>query len=122
MPDAAVKAAAWERFKGEGYGSLHLTSAAMGGFQWYCQRELLAPYAERFFEDATGVFQERTHEFSRAWFGALFPDFRVERGVLDRSQRFLGTVSEELPTLVRSLREANDDLERAIKCREFATS
>ena len=46
----------------------------------------------------------------------------MERGVLDRSQRFLGTVSEELPTLVRSLREANDDLERAIKCREFATS
>ena len=55
-------------------------------------------------------------------FGALFPDFRVERAILDRSQRFLGTVSEELPTLVRSLREANDDLERAIKCREFAAS
>jgi aminopeptidase N len=122
VPDAAVKAAAWERFKGEGYGSLHLTSAAMSGFQWYCQRDLLAPYAERFFEDVTGVFQDRPHEFARAYFGALFPDFRVERATLERAQRFLGTVSEELPTLVRSLREADDDLERAIRCREFAAS
>ena len=47
----AVKAAAWEKFKGDGYGSLHLSSAAMGGFQWYCQKDLLAPYAERFFEE-----------------------------------------------------------------------
>ncbi len=120
VPDPAVKAAAWEKFKGEGYGSLHLTSAAMGGFQWYCQRELLAPYAEQFFEDVTGVFQAQPHEFARAYFGALFPDFRVSREVLGRSERFLGTVTAELPTLVRSLQEANDDLERAIKCREFA--
>ena len=31
-PDAAVKAAAWERIHGEGYGSFHLTQAAMLGF------------------------------------------------------------------------------------------
>ena len=121
-PDAAVKADAWTRFQGEGYGSLHLTSAAMSGFHWYTQRDLLAPYTERFFEQVVAVFEAKPHEFARAWFGALFPGNRVQRETLERSQRLLAGVPESLPTLVRSLREANDDLERAIKCREFASA
>ena len=122
VPDAVVKAEAWRRFHEEGYGSLHLTTAAMGGFQWYTQRDLIQPYDERFFEIVTKVYEEKPQEFTRAYFGALFPGYRVDRSILERSQRFLATVSPELPTLIRTLREANDDLERAIKCREFALS
>jgi aminopeptidase N len=122
VPDAGVKEAAWAKFHGEGYGSLHLTSAAMGGFQWYVQRDMLKPYDERFFEDVTKIYEERPQEFTRAYFGALFPAYRVERPFLERSEQFLAGVSPELPTLIRALREANDDLERSIKCREFAAS
>jgi len=120
VPDAAVKAAAWTRFAGEGYGSLHLTAAAMGGFTWNVQRELLTPYVERFFSEVTTVFEQRPHEFARAYFGALFPDYRMDRPTLDRSAALLSEVAGRLPTLERSLREANDDLARAIACREFA--
>jgi aminopeptidase N len=122
VPDLAVKEDAWQKFHGEGYGSLHLTSAAMSGFQWYVQRDMLRPFDERFFEEATKIYEERPQEFTRAYFGALFPAYRVERPMLERSERFLATVSPELPTLIRALREANDDLERSIKCREFAAS
>ena len=121
-PSAEAKAEAWERIHGEGYGSLHLTAAAMGGFHWSVQRELLDPWVWEFFERAPKVFAERQNEFTRAWFANLFPHFRIEQAVLDRSRALLDEIGDGLPLLARSLREANDDLERAIRCRDFAAS
>ena len=121
-PSAEVKAEAWRRFLEEGYGSLHLTAAAMGGFHWWVQRELLEPYTERFFERLPDIFEQRDNEFARSYFGALFPGYRVERELLERGERLLAQVGDRLPLLSRSLREANDDLSRAIRCREYAAS
>ena len=120
-PDAQLKARAWERFHGEGYGSLHLTAAAMRGFQWWPQRRLTRPYEEPFFDGVIGIFETRPKEFCSTYFGNLFPN-RVERDVLERARALLETVPESLPILHRSLREEMDALERAIKCREFAAS
>ncbi len=119
-PSAAVKAAAWERFLGEGYGSLYLTGAAMSGFNWSHQRELLEPYVERFFAEAPGVFRREEKEFMSDYFGALFPAYRVDQAVLDRSEQLLAEAGDELPVLARMLREANDELGRSIRCRAFA--
>ena len=121
-PSEDVKAEAWRRIHDEGYGSLHLTGAAMGGFHWNVQRELLDPWVWDFFERLPEVFTERQNEFARAYFGNLFPHYRVERAVLDRSQALLTEIDKRLPLLARSLRETSDDLERAIRCREFASS
>jgi aminopeptidase N len=121
-PDAAVKAAAWERFHGDGYGSLYLTAAAMGGFNWAKQRDLLEPYVEGFFTRVPGVFETRDKEFYSDYFGALFPAYRVERAILQRSEALLAGAGEGHPALARMLREANDDLLRSIRCREFADS
>ena len=121
-PSEAAKAAAWERIHGDGYGSLHLTGAAMGGFHWHVQRELLDRWVWEFFERAPEVFRERQNEFARAYFGNLFPQQRIEQAVLDRSRALLEEIGEGSPLLARSLREANDDLERAIRCRAFAAS
>ena len=121
-PSEDVKAEAWRRIHDEGYGSLHLTGAAMDGFHWNVQHELLDPWVWEFFERLPEVFTERQNEFARAYFGNLFPHYRVERAVLDRSQALLTEIDERLPLLARSLREASDDLERAIRCREFASS
>jgi aminopeptidase N len=120
FPDPDVKAAAWEKFHGEGYGSLYMTASAMGGFNWWRQRELLTPYVEKFFENVVAVFERPDKEFATTYFGSLFPAYRAERSVLERSERLLKDIEGRLPTLTRKLREANDDLERAIKCQEFA--
>ncbi|MEO6398749.1 MAG: hypothetical protein ABIP13_09815, partial [Tepidiformaceae bacterium] len=56
------------------------------------------------------------------FFRALFPAHRVERSVLEQSEKLLATLGAEQGSLVRMLREANDDLLRAIRCREFAAS
>ncbi len=120
MPDASVKAAAWERFNGEGYGSLYLTEAAMGGFNWTDQRAILEPFVEGFFTAVPLVFRSRDKEFAAAYFGSLFPGYRVEPEILARSEQLLAESGDELPMLARLLREANDDLGRAIRCRAFA--
>ncbi len=119
-PDAGVKAEAWEKFHGEGYGSLHETASAMGGFNWPRQREILEPYVEGFFTSVRSVFETKDKEFYSDYFGALFPAYRVEQATLDRSERLLAEIADEAPSLTRMLREANDELGRAIRCRAYA--
>ena len=119
-PDPASKAEAWRRYHEEGYGSLHLTNAAMGGFHWFVQRDMLTPYVDEFFTRVRGVFREREVEFARSYFG-LFPP-RVERPILDRANALIAELGEDEARLRRQLLEACDDLERAIKCRGFAAS
>jgi len=123
VPSAAVKAAAWERFHGDGYGSLHLTASAMSGFNWTHQRDLLAPYVEGFFTRVGEVFRtSQDKEFVSDYFGALFPAYRVEQPILERSEKLLSATPDDQPLLRRMLREANDDLQRSIRCRAFAES
>ena len=121
-PDSSVKADAWARINGEGYGSLYLTGAAMSGFNWWAQSSLLEPYTERFFDQLPAIFRERDKEFAADYFRSLLPGHRVEQAVLDRSERVLASLGEDQASLVRMLREANDDLSRAIRCRRFADS
>ena len=121
-PDASAKEAAWERALGEGYGSLYLTGAAMSGFNWPVQRELLAPFAVRFFEVVAEVFRFRDKEFASDFFRSLAPGYLVDRETLARAQAVLDSAGDGSPQLARTLREFNDDLLRAIRCREFAAS
>jgi aminopeptidase N len=120
-PDAAVKAAAWDRIHGEGYGSFHLTQAAMRGFNHAHQTAILAPYVDRFFEALPGVAAERDHPFLRAYVTALFPAWRPDPALVERARAMAEEQGTELPSLRRLLLEAADDMERAIVCRAFAS-
>jgi aminopeptidase N len=119
-PSADIKAQAWNRFHGEGYGSLHLTAAAMSGFNWSCQQEILDPFVERFFSGVAGEFHARQdREFLSDYFSALFPSYRPDEPLLARSRQVLSEAGG-MPLLMRMLLEANDELERAMRCRAFA--
>ena len=119
-PSAAAKAQVWELIHGAGYGSFHLTRAAMQGFFWPQQEELLEPYVERFFEQVRDVFTTRDHPFARSYLLSLYPAYRGDPGVLERSRRLLSELNGSLPTLSRQLTEVADDLDRQIKVRAFA--
>ena len=86
---AASKAEAWRRIHGEGYGSDYLTRAALSGFQWHNQRELLVPFREPFFEQVRRVYQDRDLGFARSYLGALFPAAWAEPDVLERGRALL---------------------------------
>ncbi len=121
-PDAVTKSAAWERFTGEGYGSRYLNQAAMSGFNWTHQAELLAPYADAFFEQVSGIFLERDREFATVFYAGLIPGYLVEQSTLDRAQALLDETPDDQAVLQRMLRESIDDLGRAIACRAYAAS
>jgi aminopeptidase N len=120
-PDAVVKDAAWDRIHGDGYGSFHLTQAAMRGFNHAHQAPLLAPYVDRFFTALPAVAAERDHAFIRAYVGALFPSYRPESALVERARATADELGAALPSLRRLLLEAADDMERAIVCRSFAS-
>ena len=119
-PDAAVKAAAWERIVGDGYGSFHLTQSAMLGFNHAHQAAILAPYVERFFEVLPVVAAERDHPFLRSFVMALYPHYRPEAALVERARVLADAEGTRLPSLRRLLIEAADDMERAVVCRSFA--
>src|SRR3712207_7603834 len=56
---------------------------------------LFRSYVERFFERVTGVFETTTLEYAQAYVSNLFPSYRVEQPVLDRSARFLAEGGED---------------------------
>ena len=119
-PTPSAKAQAWDRINGEGYGSFHLTRAAMLGFFWRQQSDLVEPYVDRFFERVREIFDTRDHPFARAYLLALYPAYRADPRVLDRSRELLSQLNGSLPTLSRQLIESADELERQIRVRAFA--
>ena len=121
-PRPETKEQVWRRIHGEGYGSFHFTRAAMQGFFWLNQADILEPYAGRFFDHLREVFETRDHPFARAYVLAMYPAYRADPAVLERSRRLLASLNGLLPTLSRQLAESADELERSIRVRAYAES
>ena len=119
-PSAAAKEVAWQRIHGEGYGSFHLTRAAMQGFFWPHQADLLEPYEAAFFARVRQVFAEHDHPFARHYVLNLFPAYRADPRVVDRAQALLTSLDGEQPTLTRQVAEAADELARSVRVRACA--
>jgi aminopeptidase N len=117
-PSKDEKARHWKLFRG-GPGetlSSDFLKNGMSRFHWAHQAALLAPWVETFFEDVTKVFEEKTPEYAKAFCLLLYPTYRAERPVLARAEALLEKTHHT--TLRRMLKEANDELLRAIRCRE----
>ena len=119
-PDADHKARAWEQFIHDRDASLHMVGAAMDGFLWTHQADLLDPYVGRFLDEVPGIFQSRDKDFANRYFGALFPHYRPDDTVIARTTALLASLDDTDPSLQRKLLEALDDLKRARACRAFA--
>ena len=73
-PDRATKARTWDSVHDDGYGSDYRTRAAMAGFQWRHQRELLEPFRAAFFERVRDVYRSHDLAFARSYVRLLVPD------------------------------------------------
>ncbi len=117
-PDPLVKQEAWQRIQDREYGSLYEREAAMTGFGWQAQRDLLAPYSAEFFNRLPGVVSTWQFEEARSYFHGLFPYHRVDDEVRELTAAALEASDDG--RLTRLLTEALDDLDRALAVREFA--
>ncbi|CAM5385178.1 Aminopeptidase N OS=Streptomyces glaucescens OX=1907 GN=pepN1 PE=3 SV=1 [Streptomyces glaucescens] len=117
-PSAAVKAQAWARVVESDSLSNALVEATITGFAQPSQRELLAPYAEKYFAVIERVWAERSIQIGMDVVRGLFPSLQDSPGTLAAADAWLAAHEDAPPALRRLVLEARDDLARALRGQE----
>ncbi|MFD7699394.1 aminopeptidase N [Streptomyces caelestis] len=114
-PSAAVKAQCWAQVVESDALSNALVEATISGFAQASQRELLAPYAEKYFAAIERVWTERSIQIGMDVVRGLFPSFQDSRATLDATDAWLTSHEDAAPALRRLVLESRDDLARALR-------
>ncbi|MGW1791436.1 aminopeptidase N [Streptomyces tubercidicus] len=114
-PSAGVKAQAWADVVESDALSNALVEATIAGFAQPGQRELLAPYAARYFDGIERVWRERSIEIAMDVVRGLFPASLVDGSTLAAADRWLAEHEGAAPALRRMVLEERDDLARALR-------
>ncbi|MFD8521164.1 aminopeptidase N [Streptomyces capillispiralis] len=114
-PSAAVKAQCWAQVVESDALSNALVEATIAGFAQSSQRELLAPYTEKYFAAIDRVWTERSIQIGMDVVRGLFPAFQDSRATLDATDAWLADHADAAPALRRLVLEARDDLARALR-------
>ena len=115
-PTAPAKAAAWAAVMESDTLSNHVLAATMAGFWISSQRELTAPYVERYFAEIAEVWRTRSFDTAQTITQMLFPDGVIEQSTIDRVDAYLAN-EDPAPPLRRALVEGRDGLLRALAAR-----
>ncbi|GAA2089282.1 aminopeptidase N [Streptomyces albiaxialis] len=115
-PSAAVKAQAWASVVETDTLSNALVEATISGFTQpgTAQRDLTAPYAERYFEVIESIWESRSIEIGMAIVRGLYPALQTEQATLDATDAWLTSHESAPPALRRLVLESRDDLARAL--------
>ena len=121
-PTAEAKAEAWASVVDSDKLPNAVQEAVIGGFVQTDQREVLAPYAERYFEVVKDIWDSRSHEMAQQIAVGLYPTVQVSQETLDRTDAWL-TSAEPTAALRRLVSESRAGVERALRAlREDAGS
>ncbi|RKN11055.1 aminopeptidase N [Streptomyces radicis] len=116
-PSAEIKERAWAEVVEADRLSNALVEATIDGFAQASQRDLLAPYAPRYFDALTRVWSERTIEIAMSIVSGLYPSLGDPEPVLDATDAWLAAHGDAPPALRRLVAEARDDTARALAAR-----
>ncbi|MCX4762176.1 aminopeptidase N [Streptomyces sp. NBC_01275] len=114
-PSAAVKAQAWAQLVESDALSNALVEATIAGFAQPSQRELLAPYAERYFGSIERIWAERSIQIAMHVVKGLFPSLQDSPDTLAATDAWLAAHESAAPALRRLVLEARDDLARGLR-------
>ncbi|WP_371597952.1 aminopeptidase N [Streptomyces sp. NBC_00564] len=114
-PSAAVKAQAWAAVVESDALSNALVEATIAGFDQPSQRELLAPYAAKYFDAIERVWADRSIQIAMDVVKGLFPSLQDSQETLDATDAWLAAHESAAPALRRLVLEARDDLARALR-------
>ncbi|MFD7976193.1 aminopeptidase N [Streptomyces sp. NPDC059071] len=117
-PSAAVKAQAWSQVVESDALSNALVEATIAGFVRPSQRELIAPYAEKYFAVIERIWAERSIQIGMDVVRGLFPGLQDRPETLAATDAWLGEHADAAPALRRLVLEARDDLARALRAQE----
>ncbi|MCX4974469.1 aminopeptidase N [Streptomyces sp. NBC_00620] len=114
-PSAAVKAQAWAAVVESDALSNALVEATIAGFDQPSRRELLAPYAAKYFDAIERVWADRSIQIAMDVVKGLFPSLQDSQETLDATDVWLAAHESAAPALRRLVLEARDDLARALR-------
>ncbi|KUM99726.1 aminopeptidase N [Streptomyces yokosukanensis] len=114
-PSAAVKAQAWAQVVESDALSNALVEATIAGFDQPSQRELTAPYAEKYFAAIERLWRERSIQIGMDVVRGLFPALQDRPETLAATDAWLQAHPDAAPALRRLVLEARDDLARALR-------
>ncbi|MCK8431621.1 aminopeptidase N [Streptomyces sp. D2-8] len=114
-PSEAVKAQAWAQVVESDALSNAMVEATIAGFSQGSQRELIAPYAEKYFAVIERVWAERSIQIGMHVVQGLFPSLQQSQETLDATDAWLDAHKEAAPALRRLVLESRDDLARALR-------
>ncbi|WP_103536124.1 aminopeptidase N [Streptomyces sp. SM11] len=114
QPSEEAKAQAWASVVDSGELPNSLQEAVISGFVQSDQRELLAPYTEKYFASVKDVSDSRSHEMAQQIIVGLYPAFQVSQETLDATDAWLAS-AEPSAALRRLMSESRSGVERALK-------
>ncbi len=118
LPDAAVKAWAWEAFLGnQKLSNYELEAVGLGMWQ-RGQEDLTAPYVERFFEELPGLVRAHHGWVLGDVTESYFPRLSFDPTTLARADELIARDGLDL-TIHRKLVDCTDDLRRAVAVRSL---
>ncbi|MEU2772368.1 aminopeptidase N [Streptomyces sp. NPDC007162] len=117
-PSAAVKAQAWAQVVESQALSNALVEATITGFAQPSRRDLLAPYAEKYFEAIARVWEDRSIQIGMDVVRGLYPSLQDRPETLEATDAWLAAHADAPPALRRLVLEARDDLARALRGQE----
>jgi aminopeptidase N len=113
-PTAEAKAEAWASVVGSDKLPNAVQEAVISGFVQTDQRELLAPYADTYFEVVKGVWDSRSHEIAQQIAIGLYPAVQVCEETLAKTDTWLAA-AEPNAALRRLVSESRAGVERALR-------
>ncbi|HZP54925.1 aminopeptidase N [Actinocrinis sp.] len=103
MPTVEAKAAAWASMVDSDELPNETLMAVVLGFRQPDQRELLAPYADKFFAIVADLWAKRTPHMAQLLVNGLYPYLIVEQRVVDAVDAVLGEDESRVPAPLRRL-------------------
>ncbi|MFI9796144.1 aminopeptidase N [Streptomyces sp. NPDC052302] len=113
-PSAEAKAEAWASVIESDKLPNAVQESVIAGFVQTDQRELLAPYTERYFEVVKDIWGSRSHEIAQQIAIGLYPALQVSEETLNRTDAWLAE-AEPNAALRRLVSESRSGVERALR-------
>ncbi|MYQ47302.1 aminopeptidase N, partial [Streptomyces sp. SID4985] len=113
-PTAEAKAEAWASVVESDKLPNAVQEAVIGGFVQTDQRELLAPYTDRYFEVLKDAWDSRSHEMAQQIAVGLYPAIQVSEETLTKTDDWLSSATPNA-ALRRLVSESRSGIERALR-------
>ncbi|MFF6779981.1 aminopeptidase N [Streptomyces sp. NPDC012510] len=113
-PTAEAKAEVWSQVIESDKLPNAVQEAVIGGFVQTDQRDLLAPYTDKYFEVVKSIWDSRSHEIAQQVAVGLYPTIQVSAETLRKTDAWLAS-AEPNAALRRLVSESRSGVERALK-------